>query len=105
MQKQKVQSQRKKRLEHMDSAGKSKMLHSMVNKAKEGGEVRDGVASEATMNVEGRNAHAVGEGQIRKLLAAYTSYVSMDSTDKETSGKLDRKVKREIQSFTKSSEI
>ena len=81
------------------------MLHSMINKAKEGGEVRGGVASEATMNFEGRSAHAVGEGQIRKLLAAYTSYVSMDSTDKETSGKLDRKVKREVQSFTKSSEI
>ena len=46
----------------MDSAGKSKMLHSMINKAKEGGEVRGGVAFEATMNFEGRKAHAVGEG-------------------------------------------
>ena len=94
MQKQKVQRQRRKRLEHMDSAGKSKMLHSMINKAKEGGEVRGGVASEATMNFEGGNAHAVGEGQIRKLLAAYTSYVFMDSAEKETSAKLDCKVKR-----------
>ena len=38
------------------SAGKSKMLHSMINKAKEGGEVRGGVASDATMNFEGRSA-------------------------------------------------
>ena len=68
-QKQKVYDQRR-RLEHMDSAGKSKMLHSMINKAKEGGEVRGGVASEATMNFEGRKAHVVGEGEIRKLLAA-----------------------------------
>ena len=64
----------------MDPGGKSKMLHSMINKAKEGGEVRGGVASEATMNFEGRKSHAVGEGEIRKLLAAHTSYVSMDST-------------------------
>ena len=84
-QKQKVQDQRRRRLGQMDSAGKSKMLHSMINKAKEGSEVRGGVASEATMNFEGRNAHAVGEGQIRKLLAAYTTYVSMDSTDKDSS--------------------
>ena len=79
-QKQKVQDQRRRRLGQMDSAGKSKMLHSMINKAKEGSEVKGGVASEATMNFEGRSAHAVGEGQIRKLLAAYTTYVSMDST-------------------------
>ena len=52
-QKQKVHDQRR-RLEHMDSAGKSKMLHSMINKVNEGGEVRGGVASEATMNFEGR---------------------------------------------------
>ena len=32
----KVQDQRRRRLEQMDSAGKSKMLHSMINKAKEG---------------------------------------------------------------------
>ena len=36
---QKVHDQRRRRLEHMDSAGKSKMLHSMINKAKEGSEV------------------------------------------------------------------
>ena len=56
-------------MEHRDSAGKSKMPHSMINKAKEGGEVRDGVASDASMNFEGRNAHAVVEGQIRKRVA------------------------------------
>ena len=50
---------------------------------------RGGVASDATMSFEGRSAHAVGEGQIRKLLAAYTSYVSMDSTDKASSGVMD----------------
>jgi hypothetical protein len=49
-QQQKVHDQRRKRLEHMDSAGKSKMLHSIINKAKEGGEVRGRVASETTMN-------------------------------------------------------
>ena len=58
-QKQKVHDQRRRRLGHMDSAGESKMLHSMINKAKEGSEVRGGVASEATMNFEGRSAHAV----------------------------------------------
>ena len=34
----------------MDSANKSKMLHSMINKAKDGGEVKGGVATDATMN-------------------------------------------------------
>ena len=33
--KQKVHDQRRRRLEHMDSAVKSKMLHSMINKSKE----------------------------------------------------------------------
>ena len=88
----------------MDSAGKSKMLHSIINKAKEGSEVRGGVASEATMNFEGRNAHAVGEGQIRKLLAAYTTYVAMDSTDKDNSKRMDTRLKRSMASFTKSSD-
>ena len=60
----------------MDSAGKSKMLHSMINEANEGSEMRGGVASEAIMNFQGRKAHAVGEGEIKKLLAAYISYVS-----------------------------
>ena len=104
-QKQKVHDQRRKRLEHMDSTGKSKMLHSMINKAKEGGEVRGGVASEATMNFEGRKAHAVGEGEIRKLLAAYTSYVSMDSTDKLSSGEMDAKLKRSMTSFTLTGDV
>jgi hypothetical protein len=100
-----VHDQRRRRLEHMDSTGKSKMLHSMINKAKEGGEVRGGVASEATMNFEGRNAHAVGEGEIRKLLAAYTSYVAMDSTDKASSGEMDAKLKRSMTSFTLTGDI
>ena len=39
-QKQKVQDQRRRRLGQMDSTGKSKMLHSMINKAKEGGSPR-----------------------------------------------------------------
>ena len=39
----------------MDAAGRSKMLHSMINKAKEGGEVKGGAATEATMNFEGRS--------------------------------------------------
>ena len=77
----------------------------MINKAKEGGEVRGGVASEATMNFEGRKAHAVGEGEIRKLLAAYTSYVSMDSTDTASSGELDAKLKRSMTSFTLTGDI
>ena len=77
----------------------------MINKAKEGSEVRDGVASEATMNFEGRNAHAVGEGEIKQLLAAYTSYVSMDSTDKGSSEEMDAKLKRNMTSFTLTDEI
>ena len=106
-QKQKVQDQRRRRrrLEHMDSAGKTKVLHSMINKAKEGSEVRGGVASEATMNSEGRKAHAVGEGEIKKLLAAYTSYVSMDSTDKGSSEEMDAKLKRNMTSFTLTDDI
>ena len=89
----------------MDSAGKSKMLHSMINKAKEGGDVRGGVASEATMNFEGRKARAVGEGQITKLLAAYTSYVSMDSTDKTGNAEMDTKLKRSMTSFSLTDDI
>ena len=39
--------------------------------------MRGGVASEATMNFEGRKANAGGEGEIKKLLAAHTSYMSL----------------------------
>ena len=45
----------------MDAADKFKILHSMINKAKEGGEVKDGAANEATMNFEGSSTRAVGE--------------------------------------------
>ena len=48
MQKQKVHEQRKKRLESMDAAGKCKMLHSMISKAKEGAGEKGVAASEAT---------------------------------------------------------
>ena len=89
----------------MDSVGKSKMLHSMINKTKEGREMRGGVACEATTNFEGRNVHAVDEGQIKKLLAAYTSYVSMDSTDKGNSEEMDAKPKRNMTSFTVTGDI
>ena len=40
MQKQKVHDQRGRKLQRMDTVGKSKMLHSMINKAKEGEEVK-----------------------------------------------------------------
>ena len=89
----------------MDAAGKSKMLHSMINKAKEGGELRGGAATEATMNFEGRKAKAVGERQIKRLLAAYTEYVSMDSTDEKTSGEMDARLKRGIHSFSRTKSI
>ena len=36
------------------------------------------------------------EGQIKKLLAAYTSYVSMGSTDKVSSEKMDARLKRNM---------
>ena len=105
MQKQKVHDQRRRRLNQMDAAGKSKMLHSMINKAKEGGELRGGAATEATMNFEGRKARAVGEGQIKKLLAAYTQYVSMDSTDGETSTEMDTRLQRGVHSFSRTAGI
>ena len=89
----------------MDSAGKSKVLHSMINKAKEGAQVRGGVASHATMNFEGRKAHAVAEGEMREPLAAYTSYVSMNITDKASSGEMDAKQKRSMTSFTLTGDI
>ena len=104
-QKQKVQDQRRRRLGQMDSTGKSKILHSMINTANEGSDVGGEVASEATMNFEGRNARAIGEGQIRKMLAAYTTYVSMDSTGKDSSKRMDNKLKRSMTSFTKTSDI
>ena len=104
-QKQKVHDQRRKRSGNMYSVGKSKMLHSMINKAKESGEVRGGVASEATINFEGKKAHAVGEGQLKKMLAAYTSYVSMDSTDKTSSAEMDTKLKRDMTSFSLTDDI
>ena len=88
----------------MDTAGKSKMLHSMINKAKEGGEVKGGATTEATMNFEGRSAKAVGEGQIKQLLAAYTAYVSMDSIDEaiEAIGDLmDTHRKNTVHSFSR----
>ena len=84
MQKQKVHDQRGRKLQQMDDVGKSRMLHSMINKAKEGGELKRGAATEATMNFEGRSAKAVGEVQIKQLLAAYTAYVSMNSTYEAT---------------------
>jgi hypothetical protein len=89
----------------MDSAGKSKMLHSMIAKAKEGGEYKGGVATEATMNFEGRRAKAVGGGQIGKLMAAYTAYVSADSTDGVKGKKMDDHLRKEVHSFSKADGI
>ena len=105
MQKQKVHDQRGRRLQHMDAAGKSKMLHSMINKAKEGGEVKGGAATEATMNFEGRSAKAVGESQIKQLLAAYTAYVSMDSTDEEAGNQMDTHLRDTVHSFDRTGGI
>ena len=51
----------------MDVAGKSKMLYSMINKAKEGGELKGGATTEATTIFEGSSAKAAGEGQIKQL--------------------------------------
>ena len=81
MQKQKVHNQRGRKLQQMDAAGKSKILHSMINKAKEGGELKGGGATGATMEFEERSVRAVGEGQIKQLLTAYTIYVSMANND------------------------
>ena len=54
---------------------------------------------------EGRSAHAAGEWQIRKLLAAYTTYVSMDSIDKDSNKEMDTKLKRNMTSFTQTGDI
>ena len=77
----------------------------MINKAKEGGEVKGGAATEATMNSEGGSAKAEGEGQIKQLLAAYTAYVSMDSTDKATGNRMDTHLKSKVHSFSRTGGI
>ena len=77
----------------------------MINKAEEGGEVKGGAATEATMNFEGRSAKAVGEGQIKQLLAAYTTYVSMDSTDEATGNQMDTHLRDSVHSFSRTEGI
>ena len=105
MQKQRVHDQRGRKLQQTDAAGKSKMLHSMINKAKEGGELKGGATTEATMNFEGRTAKAVGEGQIKQLLAAYTAYASIDSTDEATSEQMDTHLRNTVHSFSRTEGI
>jgi hypothetical protein len=105
MQTQKVHDQRGRKLQQMDAASESKMLHSMINKAKEGGERKGAAATEATMNFEGRTAQAVEEGQIKQLLAAYTAYVSMDNTDEATGEHMDTHLKNTVHSFSRTEGI
>ena len=54
-----------------------------------------------TMDFEGRSAKAVGEGQIQQLLAAYTAYVSMDSTNEATGSQMDTHLKNAVHSFNR----
>ena len=89
----------------MDAAGKSKMLHSAINKAKEEEEFKGGAATQATMNFEGRSATAVGESQIKQLLAAYTSYVSMDITDEATGEQMDTPLGNTVHAFSRTEGI
>ena len=105
MQKQKVHDQRGRKLQQIDDAGKSKRLHSMINKAKEGGEIKGGTTTEAAMDFEGRSARAEGEGQIKQLLAACTAYVFMDSTDEAIGNKMDTHLKNTVYSLSKTEDI
>ena len=105
MQKQKVHDQSGRKLQLVDAAGKSKMLHSMINEAKEGGEIHGGAATETTMNFEGRSAKAVGEGQIKQLLEVYTAYVSMDNTDETTGEQMDTHLRDTVHSFSRTEGI
>ena len=53
------------------------------------------------MNFEGRSAKAVGEGQIKQLLATYTACVSMVSTDEATGSQMDTHLKTVVHSFSR----
>ena len=53
------------------------------------------------MNFEGRSAKAVGESQIKQLLATYTAYVSMDSTDEAVGSQMDTRLKNAVHSFSR----
>ena len=85
----------------MDTAGRSKMLYSMINTAEEGGEVNGGATTEATMNFEDMSTKAVGEGQVKQLLAAYAAYASMGSTDETTGEQMDTHLKNAVHSFSR----
>ena len=77
----------------------------MVNKAKEGGEIKGGATTEATMNFEGRSVRVEGEGQIKQLLVAYTAYVPMDSTDESTGNQMDTHLKNAFHTFSRTEGI
>ena len=77
----------------------------MINKAKEGGEVKDGAANEATMNFEGSSTRAVGESQTKQLLAAPTAYVSMDIIGETTGNQMNTHLKGTLHSFDRTEGI
>ena len=57
------------------------------------------------MNFEGRSAKAVGEGQIKQLLAAYTTYVSMDNNNEDTGEQMDTHLRNTVHSFSRTEGI
>ena len=73
----------------------------MINKAKEGEEIKGGAATEATTNFEGRAARTEGESQIKQLLTAYTAYVSIDITDEATGNQTDTHLMNTVHSFSR----
>ena len=75
----------------------------MINKAKEGEEIKGGAATEATTNLEGRAARTEGESQIKQLLPAYTAYVSIDITKsyEATGNQMDTHLMNTVHSFSR----
>ena len=53
----------------------------------------------------GRFSKAVGEGQIKQLLAACTAYVSMDNTNEATGNQMDTHLKNTVHSFNRTEGI
>jgi len=95
----KRQKQQKKLLD-MDPQQKAKYISSLLKFATGKSNDEATIATDATMSFEGRIANATTPTEIRKLLAGYTYYVSMDSSDETKNEEIDKLMEEALTSFS-----
>jgi hypothetical protein len=94
-----LREKQQKKLLNMDPQQKAKYISSLLKFAAGKSTDEATVATDATMTFEGRVATATTPVEIRKLLAGYTYYVSMDSTDDIRNKEVDKMMEDALTSF------